>query len=135
MSERIEEGIRTLSADAAAFRREEGAVVLDVRGPGGKAKGAIPGAVDVERERLDELLSRESLGRIEAITSSDQEILVYCGSNNGSRPVAKWLQEHGYTNVAQIDGGFRAWEEAGLPVTGVRDAAEDEQPPTVRTDA
>jgi rhodanese-related sulfurtransferase len=24
----------------------------------------------------------------------------------------------GYTNVASMDGGFRGWKEAGLPVEG-----------------
>ena len=34
------------------------------------------------------------------------------------KQAAKFLLEHGYSDVATLDGGLSAWEEEGLPVKG-----------------
>ena len=35
---------------------------------------------------------------------------------NSSSTAAKFLLEHGYPDVAVVDGGLAAWEDEGLPV-------------------
>ena len=47
----------------------------------------------------------------------DTEIIMYCGGGYRSALVADNLQRMGYRNVASVAGGWRAWNEAGLPVT------------------
>lgn len=47
--------------------------------------------------------------------STDQPVVVVCGSVNGSGPVAEWLTGKGFIDVAHVDGGFPAWKESGLP--------------------
>jgi rhodanese-related sulfurtransferase len=42
-------------------------------------------------------------------------ILCYCGGGSRSALAADSLQRMGYTNVASVAGGFKAWREAGLP--------------------
>ncbi|PYI58134.1 MAG: hypothetical protein DMC59_09205 [Verrucomicrobia bacterium] len=37
--------------------------------------------------------------------------------------MAQKLREHGYKNVWALQGGFRAWQNAGLPVDSKREAA------------
>jgi len=43
-------------------------------------------------------------------------IVLYCGGGYRSALAADALQQMGYTNVISLDGGWRAWQQAGLPV-------------------
>lgn len=44
------------------------------------------------------------------------KIVLYCRSDRMSHIAAAKLVELGYTNVFNLDGGFAAWEQAGLPI-------------------
>jgi len=106
MTEKIEPAL--ISATDAADRVAAGARLIDVRSEKGRAAaGALPGAEIVDRERLQETF---------AGASTEQPVVVVCGSINGSGPVAEWLVEHGFEDVAHVEGGFPAWKESGLPV-------------------
>jgi rhodanese-related sulfurtransferase len=43
-------------------------------------------------------------------------IVLYCGGGFRSALAADNLQKMGYTSVISMDGGMRAWREAGLPI-------------------
>jgi rhodanese-related sulfurtransferase len=43
-------------------------------------------------------------------------IVCYCGGGSRSALAAESLQRMGYTNVASMSGGFRAWKDEGLAV-------------------
>jgi rhodanese-related sulfurtransferase len=43
-------------------------------------------------------------------------IVLYCGGGFRSALAADNLQKMGYTNVISMDGGMRAWREAGYPI-------------------
>lgn len=43
-------------------------------------------------------------------------VLCYCGGGSRSALAAESLQKMGYTNVASVAGGFKAWRNANLPV-------------------
>ena len=43
-------------------------------------------------------------------------IVLYCGGGFRSALAADNLQKMGYTNVISMDGGIRAWREAGYPL-------------------
>jgi rhodanese-related sulfurtransferase len=43
-------------------------------------------------------------------------IVLYCGGGFRSALAADNLQKMGYTKVISMDGGIRAWREAGYPV-------------------
>ncbi|GAA1446888.1 rhodanese-like domain-containing protein [Leifsonia poae] len=99
-----------------AARVEAGALLIDVRSQATRDRvGALTGAVVVDRERLPELFGKDSPERLIQLASTDQEIVVVCGSVDGSRPVAEWLGANGFGQVAHVEGGFPAWREAGLP--------------------
>jgi rhodanese-related sulfurtransferase len=42
-------------------------------------------------------------------------LILYCGGGFRSALAADALQKMGYTDVISLDGGWRAWNEAGLP--------------------
>ena len=44
------------------------------------------------------------------------KMVLYCGGGFRSALSADNLQKMGYTDVISLDGGWRAWKEAGLPV-------------------
>jgi rhodanese-related sulfurtransferase len=43
-------------------------------------------------------------------------MVLYCGGGYRSALAADALQQMGYTAVISLDGGWRAWQQAGLPV-------------------
>jgi rhodanese-related sulfurtransferase len=43
-------------------------------------------------------------------------MVLYCGGGFRSALAADALQKMGYTNVISLDGGWRAWQQAGMPV-------------------
>jgi len=85
-------------------------VLLDIREPHEHAEAHLEGDVLVPpvevAERIDELAPDTS-----------QRLILYCRSGARSARAANLLQEQlGYENVANVEGGILAWQEAGLPV-------------------
>jgi rhodanese-related sulfurtransferase len=82
--------------------------------------------VDVREDRefaLDRARGARHIGRgvlerdVETlIPDHDAPIVLYCGGGFRSALSADNLQKMGYTNVTSMDGGMRAWREAGYPV-------------------
>jgi len=50
------------------------------------------------------------------IPDKQAAIILYCGGGYRSALAADALQQMGYTNVVSMDGGIRAWREAGYPL-------------------
>ena len=50
------------------------------------------------------------------IPDKGAEIILYCGGGFRSALAADSLQQMGYANVRSMDGGIRAWREAGYPL-------------------
>ena len=50
------------------------------------------------------------------IPDKSTTMVLYCGGGYRSALTAAELQKMGYTSVISLDGGWRAWNQAGLPV-------------------
>ncbi len=50
------------------------------------------------------------------IPNKHESIVLYCGGGFRSALAADTLQQMGYTDVLSMDGGIKAWREAGYPV-------------------
>lgn len=51
-----------------------------------------------------------------AIPDKNAKLVLYCGGGFRSALAADALQKMGYKNAISLDGGWRAWQQAGLPV-------------------
>lgn len=52
----------------------------------------------------------------EKVPDQDEEIVLYCGGGYRSALAADNLKKMGYRDVKSLEGGFRTWTEAGLPI-------------------
>ena len=94
-------------------------VLVDLREPAERAEqGAIPGAVHAPRGMLEFYADATSPYHRSEFDPAARTIL-YCASGGRSAPACKTLAELGYSDVAHLDGGFKAWKEAGKPTEQV----------------
>jgi rhodanese-related sulfurtransferase len=50
------------------------------------------------------------------VPEKDAPIVLYCGGGYRSALAAESLQKMGYRQVVSMDGGIRAWRDAGYPL-------------------
>ncbi|HKV26258.1 MAG TPA: rhodanese-like domain-containing protein [Candidatus Acidoferrum sp.] len=84
-------------------------ILVDVREDHEWAKGHLPGAVHMGRGIIERDIEKN-------IPDARTKLILYCGGGFRSALVADNLQKMGYSNVESMDGGWRGWTEAGLPV-------------------
>ncbi len=114
------EKIITLTQEEAAAKLEDPAVVfVDIRDFRElKREGKIPHAFHAPRGMLEFWVDPES-PYFKPIFGEDKEFVLYCQSAWRSSLAAATLKDMGLHNVSHIDGGFKAWKEANLPVESV----------------
>ena len=105
----------TPAETVAAVRR--GALLIDLRPTEYRwREGEVSGAIPVPRARLRVAARSEQRYRLSELTSPDQEVVLMCSEGYSSALSADLAQrELGLRNVADLEGGFAAWKEAGLP--------------------
>lgn len=84
-------------------------VILDVRTPDEYAEGHLEGSLQLDFYEPD---FATRVGELDP----DVPYLVYCRSGNRSGQTRALMEQLGFTDVADIDGGIVAWTDAGLPV-------------------
>lgn len=99
--------IKEVTPEQVMQEREAGKklVLIDIRDREEVNLGIIPGAAHISRGNLE--------SGIERSVPRDAHIVLYCAAGNRSALAAKVLGEMGYTDVASMSGGFRAWAEKG----------------------
>jgi rhodanese-related sulfurtransferase len=105
--------VQTVAATRAAEVIEDapdGLVVLDIRTPEEFAAGHIAGAVNVDyyeasfRDQLDAL-------------DKDVPYVMYCRSGSRSSDARGIMEELGFQEVYELDGGVLSWDQAGYSLT------------------
>ncbi len=93
-----------------------GAVLVDIRPAGQRAEhGEIPGAIAVERNVLEWRLDPRSDARLSFAGRYDLPVIVLCQEGYTSSLAAAALLDLGLHRATDLDGGFAAWQAAGLP--------------------
>ncbi|MDC1387914.1 rhodanese-like domain-containing protein [Gammaproteobacteria bacterium] len=82
-------------------------LIIDVReGSEIKDTGPIDGALNIPRGLIEMKLTPN-----EDDLNADTPIVVYCGGGSRASLAGKTLKEIGFTNVQNLEGGFRGWKE------------------------
>src|SRR5262245_8400070 len=97
----------TISPAEAKRLIDQGAILIDIRGPDEYARERIPGA---ENRPLDRLAS---IGR-------DGIAIFHCRSGQRTAMNAAKLAEAADCEAYIVEGGIEAWKRAGLPVARER---------------
>jgi rhodanese-related sulfurtransferase len=88
---------------------ESGVVILDVRTPGEFAEGYIEGA------RMIDFQGGSFETEIEAL-DKNATYAVYCRSGNRSGQAVKIMQDAGFLNLFNLEGGVIDWANQGMPL-------------------
>jgi rhodanese-related sulfurtransferase len=78
-------------------------------------EGEVPGAIIIGRNVLEWRLDVRSEARIPALARPDARVIVMCSQGYASSFAASSLRRIGITDATDLDGGFQAWQAAGLP--------------------
>lgn len=95
--------------EATRLVNSSNALLLDVRETQEFVGGRLPNAMHIP---LSQLASRGG----ELAKSAGRPVVVYCNSGNRSRMAARALAQIGFTDICNLQGGYKAWKDAGLPV-------------------
>ena len=104
---------RVKEIDIEGYRRMvksgEPHLLVDVREDNEWAAGHAAGAVHLGKGIIERDIEANA-------PAKDTTLVLYCGGGFRSALAADNLQKMGYTNAISLDGGWKAWQQAGLPV-------------------
>jgi rhodanese-related sulfurtransferase len=104
---------RVKEIDIEGYRKMQAAgephLLIDVREDNEWAAGHASGAVHLGKG----IIERDIEARV---PDKNTRLVLYCGGGFRSALAADNLQKMGYTDAISLDGGWKAWQQAGLPV-------------------
>lgn len=102
--------VREVDVDEAHRKLESGkAKLIDVREESEWEAGHARGAEHMGKGVIERDIEQR-------VPDKTAELILYCGGGFRSALAADNLQKMGYTNVASMAGGWRAWQAAGAPM-------------------
>jgi rhodanese-related sulfurtransferase len=117
MLKAAEAEIETLPAtEAVALQGRDDTVLIDLRDPREREReGVIPGAFHVTRGMLEFWIDPESPYH-KPVFAEDKRFVFFCAGGWRSALAAQTAKRMGLRPVAHVEGGFKAWRDAGGPV-------------------
>ncbi len=96
---------------------QEGALLIDLRSQDERSRtGVIPGSLHIPRSVFEWRLDPDSGWTNPHIGGFDRQLILVCAEGYSSSLTAAIARDLGYGRATDLDGGFVAWEAAGLPV-------------------
>jgi sulfur-carrier protein adenylyltransferase/sulfurtransferase len=111
--------IKQIGAEEAGDLMKKGAVVVDVRESDEWRQGHIPEAIFIPRGFLE-------LRVEDKVPDHKTPVILQCASGTRSLLASRTLHEMGYENLYNLNGGFNAWKDKGLPWVADRQFTADE---------
>ena len=84
-------------------------VLVDVREDNEWTAGHAAGAVHLSKGIIERDIETQ-------VPDKNATLVLYCGGGFRSALAGEALQKMGYANVISLDGGWRAYQQSGLPV-------------------
>ena len=120
--------MRRLLSTPADLAQQPGALIIDLRPAEEFAAGHIPGAVHLDLWGVSLIDTSEAplrafmwmIGHLFSLrgVTPDRPVVVYEEDSGMRAARAFWFLEYlGHPDVSILDGGFKAWRRAGMPVT------------------
>lgn len=98
-----------------AFRN--GAVLIDTRcAEQRRDTGVIPGSIHIPLSVLFWRLDPASGSSRAELADPEREVILLCAHGYSSSIAAATLHDLGFARAGDVDGGFEAWQAAGLPI-------------------
>lgn len=114
--------IQNLTPEQVSREAAAGAVLVDLREPAElRLEGMIEGAVHAPRGMLEFWADPAGPYHRPEFDPARRTVL-YCASGGRSALAVKTLSRLGYADVAHLDGGVKAWKQAGHPTVVAPDA-------------
>jgi rhodanese-related sulfurtransferase len=109
--------IDRLEPHAVLAATREGAIVIDTRcAEQRRETGTIPGSVHVPLSVLYWRLDPASGSEDPSLADPGRQVILVCAHGYSSSIAAATLRDLGFARASDIDGGFEAWQAAGLPI-------------------
>lgn len=114
--------IERLEPHAALAAAEAGALIIDTRcSEQRRETGVIAGSVHVPLSvlywRLDEASGYED----PELKDPGRQVILVCAHGFSSSIAAATLRDLGFARASDLEGGFEAWQAAGLPIEAATD--------------
>ncbi|MGV0791398.1 MBL fold metallo-hydrolase [Mycolicibacterium sp. XJ1819] len=98
---------RTTAAELAELLARDAVAVIDIRNPGEREAGAIPGSLHIPLAQL-----RLRMGDV----PTGKPVVVHCAGGWRSSVAASLLRANGFEQVADLLGGYDEWASARISV-------------------
>ena len=123
--------LERLSPERAVAAQRAGALLIDTRSHHERIRyGVIPGSLHIPLSVLEWRLDPDAeLAYHNAhIDGLDQQLVLICAHGYSSSLAAARLHDLGFSRATDLDGGFTAWKQLGLPVRPAPEIDEDLAP-------
>jgi rhodanese-related sulfurtransferase len=104
---------RVKQIDIAEYQRMrergEAGTLVDVREDSEWSAGHAADAIHLGKGIIERDIEK-------TVPDKGTRLVLYCGGGFRSALAADALQKMGYTDVISLDGGWRAWQQSGLPI-------------------
>jgi rhodanese-related sulfurtransferase len=101
----------------AARAQAAGAILVDIRGDDQiRTHGRIPGSVRIPRNVLEWRADPGCSAHDPRLADRDALLVIVCQEGFQSSLAAHTLQDLGLVRATDLEGGFDAWNAAGLPI-------------------
>ena len=84
-------------------------LLVDTREESEWAAGHAAGAVHLSKGIIERDIEAK-------VPDKNTQMVLYCGGGFRSALAADAMQKMGYSNVISLDGGWRAWQQSGMPI-------------------
>jgi rhodanese-related sulfurtransferase len=102
--------IGRVQPDQLASVAAAGGLIIDIRpAEQRRTEGELEGAIVVERNVLEWRLDPTGSHRLPDVRGYDQPVVIVCSAGYASSLAAASLADLGFTQTADLDGGYQAW--------------------------